>query len=144
VIIYLEDHISGLKNIMIEDNMVQDPNTPHMSLNKNFEDEAMVGPLRHEKVRDKIMPSPLLMNKEISKSREFLSPQLNGGGMFQIRRPSSAAIKTKKETVIERQREENKKDNKIMDLQMQVGTLRKENMELRLMMNYFMQLNLLD
>jgi uncharacterized membrane protein len=90
------------------------------------------------------MPSPMLLVKESSKSREFLSDQFKGLKL-DIKNSKESIFKSAQKGYAEQaKKEENKKDGKIMDLQMQVGALRKENMELRLMLNYFMQLSLVD
>lgn len=86
------------------------------------------------------MPAPLLLNKQNSKSGDLLT--IARANEFDAKRPSSALAKPSFTFDIPIRRKESKTEDLVNGLKMQVSSLKKENMELRLMLNYFMQLNL--
>lgn len=132
--------LDGSQQVIVEEKWVQDPNTPILSFSYNLDDEALIRPLKREKLRDRLMPATLNLNKQTSKSGDLLAPTRKASNTDNKRATSALAMQVAPIDVISR-KEESKKDEKIMDLQMQVNSLKKENMDLRLMLNYFMQLS---
>lgn len=133
--------LDDIEHIIVDERSIPDPSTPMMSYSNNLEDEALIRPLRMEKVRDRLMPPSLHLNKQTSKSGDLLAPTRKASNTDN-KRATSALAKQVTPIDVSSRKEDNKKDEKIMELQMHVNSLKKENMDLRLMLNYFMQLSL--
>ena len=87
------------------------------------------------------MPSAIEMKKERTRSKE--NPvMLRRSSSFNSKRPQTVKNKVDIFAELSKIKEESEKDHKIMELQMLVNSLKKENMDLRVVLNYFMQLNL--
>lgn len=82
---------------------------------------TLIMPLKREKYRNQIMPSKI--------SADYVTPHkcVSASGKKQV-------------FDLETHKEESQKDNKIMNLELKVSDLQKENMDLRVKLNYFMQL----
>lgn len=132
--------IGGLERIIVDNDWDHDPNTPFLSYSNNLEDgEALIRPLKGEKMRDRLMPSPMLLNKQTSKSGDLHIPSRRNSSLDAKRAISALANPIRPFDLPEMQAS-SKKDDEIIDLKLQVTGLKKENTELRLMLNYFMQL----
>lgn len=127
-----------IDEIVIEE-VDQEPATPNLTKSLYFDDEISVRPLYKEKLRDKLMPNEIKINHFDDSKTEY-----KGGSTFGIDlgvKPQSTTNKTSHKFEFDRDTKvESTKDKRIMQLEMMVSALKKENMDLRLSMNYFMQL----
>lgn len=115
---------------MINDQLLQDPNTPYMSHSIGWEDEALIKPLKNEKMREKLMPSSYNKN---SKSGDLLL----GSRKQSVRSPKNSSTKGKLKKLFEipDPTEQTEDQKKICDLQVQVSCLKNENTQLRMLIN---------
>ena len=85
------------------------------------------------------MPTINEMKRDRTKSKEFPT-MLRRSSSFNSKRPVAVNSRADIFKELNKIKEESQKDIKIMELQMLVNSLKKENMDLRVVLNYFLML----
>ena len=125
----------NVEEIAILDQVLLGPNSPNDVHAKSKDDDSLVKPLRKEKLREKLMPNiaPVVNVNTLKSDFELEVPH------ELMKKPESTKNVSTKKFNFEFNKQESLKDKKILELQLLVNSLKKENMDLRLYLNYFMQ-----
>lgn len=127
---------NNVEKVMSKSN--KEDNTPLLIVTKSTDDK-LVMPLKRENIREKLMPNNENLHDFVELKAENRSRLLNN----ELKRnPSSTKNLLSKSFHFQPPPEETEKDIKIMNLEIHNTALKKENMDLRVQLNYFMQLAL--
>ncbi|CAI2382335.1 unnamed protein product [Moneuplotes crassus] len=123
--------------IMMEEETKGNGNTPYLPQSLNWMDEMLIKPLKNEKMRDTLMPSYCQQN---SRSGDLAVPTLKQSSVHNS--PSITKKNLKKFFDIPNPVNQTMEERKICDLQVQVSGLKKENMELRMIINKLLEMGM--